>query len=252
MPSLNYNGEDIFYERHGDGMGAPLVFVHGAGGTHASWSNQLGALRNCTAYALDLPGHGQSTGAGRDRVANYGEVLNGFMDGLRLSSAIVAGHSLGGAIALWLAIHKPARVRGLVLVSTGARLRVHPNILRAAREGRPTGREVLDEQPPAERPGPAESAGDNVAYGDWLACDRFDVMDRVGEVVAPTLVIAGADDWRTPAKYSQFFVDRIKGAKLVTVTGAGHNPMQEKPDEVNRALQAFLDSVPIVPPPQKK
>ena len=248
MPSVRINAEDIFYERHGAGMGAPLVFVHGAGNTHDAWSKQLAALQNCTAYALDLPGHGQSTGAGRDNVAGYAEVLLGFLDGMLLASAVIAGHSLGGAIALWLAVHKPARVRGLVLVSTGARLRVHPNMLRAARDGRPITRAVLDEQPPAERPTLEAQAGANVTYGDWLACDRFDLMDRVHEVVAPTLVVAGANDWRTPAKYSQFFMDQIKGAKLVTVEGAGHNPMQEKPDEVNQAIQAFVNALPIVPP----
>ena len=181
MPSISINAEDIFYERRGESAGAPLVFVHGAGNTHAVWSKQMAALQNCTAYALDLPGHGQSTGAGRDNVAGYGEVLLGFLDGMLPASAVIAGHSLGGAIALWLAIHKPARVRGLVLVSTGARLRVHPNMLRAARDGRAITRAVLDEQPPAERPTLEAQAGANVTYGDWLACDRFDLMDRVHE-----------------------------------------------------------------------
>ncbi len=251
MQSVSINGEDIFYVRHGEGMGAPIVFVHGAGNTHAVWTKQLESLQNCTAYALDLPAHGQSTGAGRDNAANYGEVLLGFLDAMLLSSAIIVGHSLGGAIALWLAIHKAARVRGLVLVSTGARLRVHPNILRAVREGRPSTRALLSEEPQAERPTMQEQAGENVTYGDWLACDRFDVMDRVHEVVSPTLVIAGANDWRTPARYSQLFLDKINGAKLVTVEGAGHNPMQEKPDEVSKAIQEFVDSMPIVPPQKK-
>ena len=60
MPSIRINAEDIFYERRGESAGAPVVFVHGAGNTHAVWSKQMAALQNCTAYALDLPGHGQA------------------------------------------------------------------------------------------------------------------------------------------------------------------------------------------------
>jgi pimeloyl-ACP methyl ester carboxylesterase len=266
MPVVAVNHEEIYYARHG-ASGVPLVCLHGAGGSHAGWFNAVKLLENVSAFALDLPAHGFSTGQGRDNVAAYAEVVAGFLDALSLPLAVIAGHSLGGAIALWLALHQPARVRGLVLAGTGAKLRVHPDILQAAKEGRPVASAaVVGGQPYAEgvRP-PARAAGSigqsaatsrpeagdraptaapEVVYNDWVACDTFNVMDRLGEIRVPTLVIVGANDVMTPPKYAGFLAKGIAGAALVTIDDAGHSPMIDKPFEVAAAIQPFLNSLP--------
>ena len=87
------------------------------------------------------------------------------------------------------------------------------------------------------------TAAPEVVYGDWVACDTFNVMDRLGEIHVPTLVLVGAKDMMTPPKYAGFLAQGIKGASLVTIEGAGHSPMLDKPAEVAAAIQPFLDSL---------
>jgi pimeloyl-ACP methyl ester carboxylesterase len=173
----------------------------------------------------------------------------GFLDAHQLQQAVVAGHSMGGAIALTMALQYPRRVAGLVLVGTGARLRVLPTILdgtlsdfdntvaliceyaysphtprQLVREGQ---RQMLQVAP-------------QTIHDDFLACDAFDVMDRLGEIRCPTLVICGTEDRLTPPKYSEYLVDRIADSELDLIPGAGHMVMIEKPDLVADAIRAAL------------
>ncbi|MBI5876802.1 MAG: alpha/beta hydrolase [Chloroflexi bacterium] len=240
MPSVNVNGESIYYEGNGGSSALPVVFVHGAGGTGARWLPVAQALTNCVTYAIDLPAHGQSTGEGRDTVGAYAEVVVGFLNSLNLPSAIIAGHSLGGGIALWMALQQPARVRGLALVGTGARLRVHPQILNAVKAGRPIPANPAADTTPEP---PADMAPVNpVPYWDWVACNRFDVMGRLGEIHLPTLVIVGTKDMNTPVKFATYLRDNIAGAQMAIIEDAGHSAMADKPAEVLAAMQPFVDS----------
>ena len=79
-----------------------------------------------------------------------------------------------------------------------------------------------------------------VTIGDFTACDGFDVMDRIGQVRLPTLVIVGEDDELTPPKYAEFLARTIQGARLARIPRAGHYVSLEQPDEVNRAIRSFL------------
>jgi len=79
-----------------------------------------------------------------------------------------------------------------------------------------------------------------VLHGDYAACDAFDVMERLGEVRSPTLVIGGTADVLTPPKYSVYLRDHIPGAELVLVDAAGHMVMLEKPEVVSRAISKFI------------
>jgi pimeloyl-ACP methyl ester carboxylesterase len=80
-----------------------------------------------------------------------------------------------------------------------------------------------------------------VLLGDFTACDRFDVMERLGEIEAPTLVVAGSADQLTAAKYARFLAKRIADARLVIIEGAGHMMMLERPIETAEAVQDFLN-----------
>jgi pimeloyl-ACP methyl ester carboxylesterase len=242
MPSVVVNHEEIYYASKEGAFGAPVILLHGANGTHKRWLAQVNALQHCSPYALDLPGHGLSTGSGRDSVAAYADVVAGFITALDFSQAVLAGHSLGGGIALWLALHRPEGVRGLVLLATGARLRVHPKILQAVKMGWPIPPDPAADTTP-EPPEDREPV-DPVAYGDWVACDRFDVLNRLEAITCPTLVIHGSNDPRTPLKYATYMLEHIPNAQLVTIEGAGHNPMSDNPDEVNQAIQQFMNSLP--------
>jgi pimeloyl-ACP methyl ester carboxylesterase len=120
--------------RKSDGGGSdtglpPLVLIHGAGGSSLHWPPQLRHLPGLEIYALDLPGHGDSSGESADTIAEKAEQVLTWKTSLGLSTCVFAGHSMGGAIAQLLALDHPSAVAGLVLVGTGGRLRVHPTIL---------------------------------------------------------------------------------------------------------------------------
>ena len=158
---------------------------------------------------------------------------------------------MGGAIAMTLALDFDC-VAGLVLVGTGARLRVAPAILDGIRDDFAGSVELVTrfawspEAPPRltelGRQALLET-GPDVLWGDFTACDRFDVMERLGEIEVPTLVITGTADRLTPVKYARFLTESVAGACLVTVDGAGHMVMLEQPVEVEKAVREFLENV---------
>ena len=246
----------IFYAVHRSREaleGSPaLVCVHGAGGSHLNWPTEIRQLSGASVYALDLSGHGRSTGDGCPTIDGYVADVISFLNASSLSEAVMVGHSMGGAIAQQMALSHPGRVRGLVLIGTGARLRVAPAILQGILEDfegavglivewaygldAPSDLKLLGQQLMAE-------SSPKVMHGDFLACDAFDVMERLGEIQTPTLVITGTADRLTPVKYAQFLVQHIPGAQLVLVEKAGHMVMLERPREVGGAVARFVASL---------
>ncbi|MGH7267407.1 MAG: alpha/beta fold hydrolase, partial [Candidatus Rokuibacteriota bacterium] len=218
------------------------------------WAPQLAGLADVARLvAVDLPGHGETGGTGCRRVEEYAAWLLGFLDALGLARAVLAGHSMGGAIVQTVALDHVERLDGLVLVGTGARLRVLPRILDLCRDDPPRGTELVgrlaysDATPrgavvEAERSLAATPPG--VTFGDFWACDRFDVMTRVQALRLPTLVVVGRDDRLTPPKYAGFLAKTIPGARLAEIPDAGHFPQLEQPAAVNAALRAFLAALP--------
>jgi pimeloyl-ACP methyl ester carboxylesterase len=251
LPSIDVAGDDIFYVRRSAAEGQrPVVFIHGAGGTHRHWGYQMQSISGSDLYALDLPGHGHSAGDGRSSIPDYTDFLTELLAALGLDRVTIVGHSMGGAIVQYLALTSVSSVDGLILVGTGARLRVLPAFLQAllddfecavemglgyaySASAAPELVELGREEWLANAPG--------VMHGDFVACDHFDVMDRLGEIQCRTLVICGEEDRLTPVKYSQFLAERIGGATLRVIPGAGHMVMLEQPDEVSKAIETFLE-----------
>src|SRR5512139_1972635 len=130
MPYLDLDGERIYYALHrNQADGVPVLLIHGAGESHLVWPFGLRRLPGTIVYAIDLPGHGKSAGPGRITIADYAEWLVSWLDTRRVPAAVLIGHSMGGAIAQWLALTCPDRTAALVLVATGAKLRVAPQLL---------------------------------------------------------------------------------------------------------------------------
>ena len=248
--------ERIYYAFHQprefSGDEPALVCVHGAGGSHLSWPSEIRRLAGAVVYVLDLPGHGRSTGVGRQTVGDYVRVLISFMDVTDLTHAVIVGHSMGGAVALEMALSHPDRVRGLGIIGSGAKLRVTPVILQGILNDYQGVIELMGEF--AYGPGAPEElkrlgqqvmskTSPEVVYGDFLACDAFDVMGRLGEIRVPTLVITGTADQLTPTKYAHFLAQNIPGAQLVLVENAGHMVMLEHPQEVGEAVACLVASL---------
>lgn len=255
MPFVNVSGTGIHYSLgtlFTPARGPTVVFVHGAGGAQEQWRLQLRHLGSrWNMLAMDLPGHGESRGEGYRTIEDYRDFIRDLLETLEISRTVLVGHSMGGGIAQRFSLAYPRRLAALVLVGTGARLRVHPDILASIRRGdlEETGRLISrwaysEDALPATVAQGAEAFARNTAStleGDFLACDTFDAMEEISAIRVPTLVVCGEGDRLTPVKYARFLHQRIPGAMLATIPAAGHMVMLEKPVEFNRILTAFLE-----------
>ncbi len=222
-----------------------LVFVHGAGCTRDVFAHQVDAFAG--SVALALPGNGV-------RVQSIEDFAAAVADALRdadIAEAVLCGSSMGGAIALELALQRNPRVRALVLLGSGARLRVAPATLEALQADFPSASHAFAQhcfaQATPELVGTAvrmlEHRGQQQTLADLRACDAFDRIARLGEMHLPGLALNGRLDALTPPKYALLLGDRIPGAKVEIIEHAGHLAMLERPRETNAALYAFLDSL---------
>ncbi|MBZ0159904.1 alpha/beta hydrolase [Candidatus Methylomirabilis sp.] len=229
----------------------PIVFIHGAGGSHQVWLPHLRTFgQRRRAIAVDLPGHGRSRGSGADRIEVYRNVVTEFIAALSLRRTVMVGHSMGGAIIQSLALVSPELLAAIVLVGTGAKLRVHPQFFTGLRDD--ARRTVEQITKSARAPGaPAKALTQDadamlripasVIEGDLRACDTFDLMEQVKTITIPALVICGTDDLMTPPTYAEHLHHQIKGSQLARIPAAGHMVMLEQPDEVSRSIEGFLD-----------
>ena len=115
----------MWYADHRDPtLHRPVTLViHGAGGTHLDWPAEIRRMPELNTIIVDLPGHGKSSRRGtQQHVGAYASDMLALLDALKLQQVIVAGHSMGGAIAQTLALQHPDRVLGLILICTGAKL----------------------------------------------------------------------------------------------------------------------------------
>jgi pimeloyl-ACP methyl ester carboxylesterase len=209
-------------------------------------------MPDATVYTLDLPGHARSPGHGCRTIECYAEAVVAFLDAVAVDQAVIVGHSMGGAIAQMLALRSGGRVKSLVLVGTGARLRVARDILDGIQSDFDEAIDLITQfaWSPDTAPSLMElgrqalsETGPDVLLGDFLACHHFDVMESLGEIKAPALVITGTADKLTPVKYARYLVEHIPDARLVTVGGAGHMVMLEQPEQVADAAREFVTAL---------
>ncbi|MDH7499029.1 MAG: alpha/beta hydrolase [candidate division NC10 bacterium] len=251
MPHLILEGRKIFFRQGGRPTGSrPLVFIHGAGGSSNVWLRQLQAFEeDFFVLAIDLPGHGDSEGEGAESVEAYSRILSSFLDALAIEEALLVGHSMGGAIAMVLALAHPLRVKGMALVGSGARLRVPPEVFSALeldfKEAiRVICRYAYSPHFPAYllRLGEAEvgKTDPRVLLSDFSACNAFDLCARLAEITANTLVMCGREDRFTPLKLSKYLCSHIPHSRLEIIERAGHMAMIENAPAFNAALSRFL------------
>ncbi|MGC2131571.1 MAG: alpha/beta fold hydrolase [Candidatus Aquilonibacter sp.] len=224
-----------------------VVFVHGAGCTGDVFAAQTAAIDG--SIALTLPGHtipGEPAG-----IETFADAVSAQLAELGLDDVILCGHSMGGAIALELALRHEPRVRAVVMLSSGARLRVAPALFEQMERDFEAAARELPRHFYAE-PSPDQLAASThmmLAVGqaqtlrDFRACDAFDRIGRLGEVTLPLLAVTGERDVLTPPKFAEALADRIPGASARIVPRAGHLAMAERPGDVNDVLRAFVNQV---------
>ena len=230
--------------------GPALVLLHGAGGNAEVWRPVCAELRGLDLAAPSLPGRGGSAGPAPRTAAEAADWVEKYLDAVRAHAPILVGHSYGGAVALELALR--GRAQGLVLVATGARLRVHPAVIagaEAAAAGGPrlSSRVAFGHGTPEDVVAAYEDAATRTppeaALADWRACDAFDRMEGLAAIEAPALVISGADDALTPPKYHDYLADRLPRAQRESIEGAGHMLPWERPRVFARMARTWAAGV---------
>lgn len=249
LPYLRINGIKTYYSGDKEKAGVPVLFCHGSGGGHHHWHYQCKNMPlSVNPFAVDLPGHGRSEGKAFDDINMYREWVRSFSKNLGLENYILAGHSMGGAIALAYALKYPDALSGLILVSTGARLRVLPAILEKLQE-----RKIPDIMlKHLYAPGAPKQLIDlgrreittldpSVCLADFRACNNFDIIENLFRIKTPSLIVCGDQDNMTPVKYSLFLKEKLQQSRLEIIEEAGHMVMLEKPQAVNRAIANFIE-----------
>ncbi|MDI6516834.1 3-oxoadipate enol-lactonase [Streptomyces coelicoflavus] len=239
----------------GPASAPPLLLGPSLGTSYALWDAVAPELS--TAHRVirwDLPGHGGSPadliGPGAT-VADLAELVLALADSLGVERFAYAGVSLGGAVGLHLAVHRPERVSSLAAVCSSAHFNgAKPWQERAARvreEGLARLAESADARwftpgftvPRLVRDHRDADPGAYAACCDALAA--FDLRARVGEIAAPTLLIAGREDPATPPAHLRELADAVPGATLTEIPGASHLAPAERPEAVLTALRAHFD-----------
>lgn len=232
----------------------PVILLHGAGGNHLVWPAAIRRLNGQRVFAVDLPGHGRTGGVGLQSISAYADQMVEFLAALGLFQAVFVGHSMGGAIALDLAVRHPEHVAGLGLISSGAYLGVDPVMLDnfstpftlsgafytfQKRAFGPNASPALIERCISSM----RETRPSVLAADWQACANFDLREVITQVSAPAWVIVGAQDRLTPVAYSHFLAGSLPAARLQVIPDAGHMVILEHPDKVAQGLQQFLTAL---------
>lgn len=250
MP-LAENG--IWYADHRDPTvrRPPVVMIHGAGGTHLDWPAELRRMPEANAIIPDLPGHGRSKPPAQTSISAYATDIISLLDALKIPKAILLGHSMGGAIAQTIAFQAPNRVSGLILIGTGAKLSVHPDILNGLLNDYAKTVQMIVDWQWAEGFEQVKRLGykrlletdPKVLHGDFAATNIFDLRGQIGQIRVPTLIIGGTADKMTPFKFSTYLHEQIAGSQLVSVEGGGHMMALEQPQVVAGAVQRWLEEM---------
>ena len=242
----------VNFEEMGEPNGRTIIFVHGAGGSSATWFMQLRGLSNdFHVVAIELNGHGHSPDRAEvDSVHAYLRDIHEVVS--KFDKPILAGHSMGGALTQIYALNHPENLSGIILVGTGAKLRVIPvvfDLLENNFEGyveavgnfmfhEKTSDEMKEASKHEVRKCPAL-----IISRDFELCDNFDIMDKVSTINLPTLILVGDEDVMTPVKYSTFLHDKIHGSIMQVIEGAGHSVMLEQSSKFNNYITEWVRSL---------
>ena len=253
----------IHYLDENESSSFPVLLIHGLGANSKSWLFQIPALQQVgfRIIAPDSTGFGQSTyPGGRARISRFVDPIAALIDKLQVQHIDVVGISMGGTMAMQLALDHPQLVSRLVLVNTFAHLDIYSlqslpyflsRFILVHTLGLPTQAKGVAKHifPHPDQEILRQGLIDQVLQADpraYRAAMRalawFDVRKRLGEIWCPTLIITGECDTTVPIETQTHLADGIKGAQQRIIPDAGHGVTVERPDIFNQVLVEFLSS----------
>lgn len=278
MPAVDHQNLHIHYDTYG--AGSPVVLLHSFLCDGEMWSEQIAPLsEHYRLINVDLRGHGKSSAAnGSLDIYDLVNDVLAVLDAEGIDSAVWAGLSIGGMIALRAALVAPERVSGLILLDSHAgtetRFKTYKYKTMVAAERifgiRPLlptvaklmfGAHTRRTQPELVRHWKEKFASmSQISIGHMVdaLCARDSLKDRLGNIHQPALVLVGEEDVSLPPPCSARMAERLSNASLQVVERAGHLSALEQPEAVTKAMLSFLDridrggTVPEAPNPRNK
>jgi pimeloyl-ACP methyl ester carboxylesterase len=259
---LSVNGFDVHVATGGRAFDAKLplaVFLHGAGLDHTVWMllARWFAHHGHAVLAPDLPGHGRSAGDPLASIAAMADWTAALIEAAGAHKALLIGHSMGSLIALEAAARHPEHVSGIALIGTAAAMPVSRELLDAAQANDHAAIDMVDIWGHGFRAG----LGGSLAPGQWMLGGGLRLLERArpgvlfidlsacaayrnglasaAKVTAPATLVLGERDLMTPLKAGLELAKALPHARVVTLKGAGHMLMSERPDEVLDALRTM-------------
>jgi pimeloyl-ACP methyl ester carboxylesterase len=239
-----------------------VVFIHGAQNDHSVWALQTRYLAHhgFGVLAVDLPGHGRSSGPALASVEAMAEWLLAVLDAAGVARALLVGHSMGSLVALQASQRAPDRVKGLALLGTTWPMKVSDALLETSKNDEPAAIDMVNiwshasiaHKPSSPAPGfyvmgvarrlmqrMSQLNPEHLFHTDFAACNAYANGEAAAQAVrCPALFIFGSRDMMTPPRSTKLLTASIAHGKIVTVD-AGHSMMAEQPDAVLDALYAF-------------
>jgi 3-oxoadipate enol-lactonase len=263
MPTVTVNGAEIYFEDVGQGF--PLLFLHGLTFDTRMWTDQVAALsKKYRCISLDSRGHGRSpTSDSEYSLEQFAEDVRGVLSKLGIEQAHVAGLSMGGMVAMRLALAYPEVVCSLMLLDTSA----DPQDAEGASQYETMAQIIKEQGPEAvmqavipimfspafiqEQPQKLEAFkeqfrkidGEGIYRAMLAVTRRRDIRQDIKDIGVPTLIIVGEQDLATPVDEAESIHRQIAGSRLEKIAGAGHMAPLEQPEKVTALLEDFLSQV---------
>jgi pimeloyl-ACP methyl ester carboxylesterase len=205
--------------------------------------------RHFDVVAVDLPGHGGSEPVSDPSVERYAATVVGVLRCIGRRRVVLAGHSMGGAVALQIALTHPELLKGLILIGTAAyldKLALTPDIFLWAAAAMPHKFKgmlfsaVVTEDALAIAGSDIRRCRAETVMDDFTVCRHFDFRGRLKALDLPTLILCGDEDHITPVRHSKRLQQEIPGSTLMLIQKAGHMLPLESPDLVNAAIREFV------------
>ena len=258
--TIEAGGRRFRYLALGEGDGPPIVFLHGFGGDLNNWQfNQEALAESHATYAVDLPGHGGTSkdlGSGHVHVGALAAAVVDFLDAKEIARAHLVGHSLGGAVALDLALNHAERIASATLICSAGlgpeinmayidgfmqakrRKQLQPVLEMLVADPAMISREMIEDVLKFKRLDGVEAALNRIIDDTFAGGQQaLELTGRLGELTVPLQVIWGRQDRIIPAAHAEGLPASIK---VHVLDDAGHMVHMEKAAEVNQLVKALV------------